>query len=221
MTPGKLLSVSGLVLVVGALLTVLMAIINALFYSNPNPTQLTMSPSWLIVNLLMAIGVTLILLSLPALYLRQAEATGWMGLAGYICIFLGGLILGVFTSLLSAVVAPYLAQHAPKLLADNGPPALNAATMIGAILLGVGGLLFGYATLRARILPNGAAYLLIAGAILTLLTLLPLPGLAGMLLGQLSQVVFVLALAWLGYALWAEGRGLPVPGLRLGLGAAR
>ena len=58
----------------------------------------------------------------------------------------------------------------------------------------LGWLLFGVATLRARLYPRVAAILLMVGA---LLILIPLPG---------TAVVFAVAMAWLGFTLFT-GRG--------------
>ncbi len=62
----------------------------------------------------------------------------------------------------------------------------------------LGWVLFGVATLRARVYPRASAMLLIAGA---LILLLPLP---------LGGIVFAGALAWMGYVLFT-GRGEEAP----------
>ncbi len=58
------------------------------------------------------------------------------------------------------------------------------------ITFGVGWLLFGIATLRARIFPRAAAILLLIGAVIAVL---PLP---------FTVIVFAIAVAWLGFALF-------------------
>ncbi len=75
---------------------------------------------------------------------------------------------------------------------QSGPISLQSA--VGFILLSgifaVGWLLFGVATLRAHVYPRWAALLLMVGAVLGFF---PLP---------LNTVVFGVAVAWLGFALF-------------------
>ncbi len=66
----------------------------------------------------------------------------------------------------------------------------------------LGGLLFGIATFRARILPRWAAGLLACSGPLASIVVALLPH----QLERLAAVPMGFALAWLGYALWSERR---------------
>src|SRR3712207_6222259 len=79
--------------------------------------------------------------------------------------------------------------------------ALPAAYGLLGILYMLGGLLFGIATLRARILPRWPAGLLAVAAVLT-----PAAALLPHDIQRLAAIPVGLALAWLGYALWSERR---------------
>jgi len=89
----------------------------------------------------------------------------------------------------------------------NGTPStvdlglLPTLWTLTAPLYILGGLSFGIATFRARILPRGAAVLLAAGTVLApVAVLVPLEA-------QPKMAIPVgLALAWLGYALFTERR---------------
>jgi hypothetical protein len=88
--------------------------------------------------------------------------------------------------------------------------ALAALWSLLGVLLVLGGLLFGIATLRAGILPRWAAGLLAVGA-----GLAPVYALIPHELEPLAAVPVGVGLAWLGYALWSERRAHaadPVPG---------
>ena len=76
-----------------------------------------------------------------------------------------------------------------------------AGYLLTFVLLALGWLLFGLASLRASVLPRGASVLLMVGAVLQFVLLsLEFPG---------STVVFGAALAWMGYAI-GSGSDHPV-----------
>jgi hypothetical protein len=131
------------------------------------------------------LGVVFVLLGLLALYVRQSEAAGALGLIGFLVAFFGTVLAaGFFWA--SAFIAPALADVAPEFL-DEGPPPGFFLTAIAFVL---GWLLFAVGTLRARIFPRAAAILLIVGAVAIVV---PLP---------FTFVVFAVAVAWLGFALF-------------------
>lgn len=151
------------------------------------------------------------LIGVLGIYARQANAAGWLGLAGF-------LLFSLFWTATTAVtfaeafLLPLLASDAPKFVegfmgifggAASEVPlgALSALAPIAAGLYIAGGLLLGIATFRASILPRGAAGLLIIGAVAPLASaLLPHP------FDRILAVPMGAALAWLGYALWSERR---------------
>ena len=134
------------------------------------------------------IGAVLLLIGLVGLYARQSEAAGPLGLAGFLVAFLGtALFMGFVWAIL--FLTPTLAVEAPVLL-DEGPPPGFFFTLI---TFSVGWLLFGIATLLARVYPRTAALVLIIGAVLAIL---PLP---------FTGIVLAVAVGWLGFALFTEG----------------
>ena len=153
----------------------------------------------------------LFLVGLTGLYARQVKETGWLGLVGFFLFSLSWALNMAFI-FAEAFIVPLLVTTAPTFVDGffgifNGHPiemSLGALPMLYALtglLYMLGGLLFGIATFRANILPRPAAGLL---AIVSALT----PA-AAMLPHELQRLVGMpvgLALAWLGYALWAEHR---------------
>ena len=141
--------------------------------------------------LIMITGV-LLPLGLVGLYARQSEASGPLGLVGFVVAFAGTvLVAGFFWT--SAFIAPVLAVEAPELLAVRSLPGFFRSF----IVFGLGWVLFGVATLRAGVYPRSAAVLLIVDALLTVIRL------------PLTSVVLGAAVAWMGWYVLVTGRGTP------------
>jgi len=166
---------------------------------------------WIIVHVIAMAMSIFGLFGMAGLYARQAEKSGWLGLAGYLLFSLWlALILG-FT-FVEVFVLPILATAAPAFVAGwlgmftGTASALDLGalpivwTLTGPIYI-LGGLLFGIATFRAAILPRWAGILLAVGTVIGPIAILFPP--------EYQPKVAVpvgLALAWLGYALWSERR---------------
>ena len=135
------------------------------------------------------LGSVLILFGLFGLYASQSEATGTLGLVGFLIAFLG-TALAAGAGWDQAFIAPRIAELEPGLL---GMP--NLAFPLSFAIFAVGWLLFGIATLRAGVYPRVAAILLIVGAVLTFVSFL-FPA-SGLVLG--------IGVAWLGFVLFTGG----------------
>ena len=94
----------------------------------------------------------LLLLSLPAMYARQAAAAGWLGFTGHALLQIGMLLFVV-------ALSPDLRNPSYKPPASEG----NAIDFFLAIALSLGLLLTAIATIRAGILPRWAGILLLVG----------------------------------------------------------
>lgn len=186
----------------------------------PNILPSVSTSRWLIVHAV-AIAISVFgLLGITGLYARQAHAAGWLGLAGYL-LFSLWLVLFLAFTFFEAFILPLLATEAPA-FAEGFLEIFtgSAAEMNFGVLAGLwglsdalflfGGLVFGIATFRARILSRWAAGALISGWALA-----PASALLPHELRPLVAVPIGLGLAWLGYALWSERRAPaaePVPG---------
>ena len=186
----------------------------------PNILSSVSTSRWVIVH---AVAIAMSLFGLPGItgvYARQAHAAGWLGLAGYLLFSLWLVLILAFT-FFEVFILPLLATEAPTFAAGFlGIFTGSAVEMNFGVLAGLwglsdalflfGGLLFGIATIRARILTRWAAgAMILAWVLATASALLPNE------LRPLVAVPIGLALAWLGYALWSERRAHasePVPG---------
>ena len=176
--------------------------------------------SWAIITTLKTIMCLLFLLGIAGLYARQVREVGWLGLAGFLLFSLSWWLQTAY-AFAEAFVLPHLAAAVPTFVESflgifNGNPgeidlgALAALYGLVGVLYMLGGLLFGIATLRAGILPRRAAGLLAVAAALT-----PAAALLPHYIQRMAAVPVALAVAWLGYALWAERRERapePAPG---------
>jgi hypothetical protein len=120
----------------------------------------------------------LLLLGLVGLYARQAEATGIPGLASFLVAFFG--------------------------------TALAQGFVLAGLLADLGWALFGVASLQARVYPRAASILLVVGAVGTgVASALPRgePGSFLMYAVIGADVILNAAIIWLGFNLFAKGRG--------------
>lgn len=132
------------------------------------------------------IGSILLLLGLVSLYVSQSEAASVLGLVGFLVAFVGTTLL-VGALWFELFITPALAAEAPELAeAELGLAGFILVLLAGAL----GWVLFGAATLRARVYPRGAAVLLIVGG---LVAFTPIP---------LAGIVFSGAVAWMGFTLF-------------------
>jgi hypothetical protein len=153
------------------------------------------------------------LLGIAGLYARQVEESGWLGLAGYLVFSLSWAVQSGFV-FIEVFVLPVLASAAPQFVETllgvvNGQPGsmnIGALPAVYNLLVGIpymlGGVLFGIAMFRARVLPRLPAALLAAIALLT-------PA-AAMLPHAVQRIAagipMGIVMAWLGFALLTERR---------------
>lgn len=132
-------------------------------------------------KLLMAV---LALVGITGMYLSQVRRNGILGLIGYVVLGAGYLLIACMTYL-AALVMPHLVTTDPAYVEDvltqitGGTPTgdiglLGLALKIQDMSFLVGGLIFGVALFRARVLARWATALLAAGGVITiLLTVMP------------------------------------------------
>ncbi len=185
MSPSNLLRLGGVAAVLGGMLLIssglTQLVLNLLF---PNPgavNELAIAASSVQLTLAL-LGQPLVVLGLVALYVRQSEATGVLGLIGFLMAFLG-------MALVSALGVEGVEGVAP--------------------LANLGWALFGVVSLRAGVYPRGAAILLILSAVIGgMFSFL----VVALVVGPVSLLVFVgvgagivlnATIVWLGYDLFS------------------
>src|SRR2546421_949136 len=173
---------SGLALLFGGLLTlvcftILYGIVSTNWsdkttsFQTPGPT----SPAWLLLNLMVVIGSTLIVLGLPGVYAHQAKRAGWQGLAGLVLTVFAILMTGVFGTALNIFGIKFVGMDATALVSSAGIPALNLLFIGVCLVFSLGTILLGWATIRAGMLPAAAGVAILVAGLVTIVRFIPLP----------------------------------------------
>jgi len=177
----------------------------------PMVVSSTTTTEWVIRNAAKGVMAALALVGITGLYLRQVRQAGLLGLIGYLLFGLGYLfIFGV--EVISSSVLPALTDIAPGYVNDvlvaaaGGSPAgdiggLQTVFDLNGFAFVAGGVLFGIALFRARVLARWAAVLLALGTGATLaLAVLP---------ESFNRPIAIptgIALIGLGISLWRDQR---------------
>jgi len=217
----RLIRAAGLATLVGSALLALFP----LAHPNHDPAGFT-SWRWIPAHLLAHLAAIAYLFGLPALYVRQGERNGWVGLAGYVLATLGTAQL-LMVAWVELFVMPFIALRFPA-LTDTPPPGVDVAAMLMQASLAVGYSVLGLGVVRAGVLPRGAGLLLVIAA--------PLFGLGDLLVQVVAPgamidtfvpatELFAVAMGALGLALWrgqgARQQARAGAGAVPGLGGAR
>src|ERR1041384_7398000 len=148
------------------------------------------------------------LFGMAGLYARQAEKSGWLGLAGFI-MFSVWMTLVTGFSFVEAFILPKLATgylafvEAILGMFSSIPSEIDLRILptlwnISGPLYIFGPLLFGIATFRAGVLPRWAGALLVLGAVLV-----PVGAIVPLEYQPKIMIPVGLAVGWLGYALFS------------------
>lgn len=198
---------SGLALLVSGVVGTVEAVASALLYPGHEVTsQQILSFPWMLLTSLYLAGFLLLALGLPGMYRRQSARAGGWGRAGFIVMLVGVILGGVLVGLLQIATMPAEAQSDPKSFPAGSQLTAGGYALfvlIPVLLIAIGALLLGVASLRARAYPRGAAILLLAAGIIGLVALV-MPGIIGNVLEALWNAVFFLAFGWFGFALVAR-----------------
>ncbi len=172
--------------------------------------------NWQVRSIAKVVMCWLAIAGLTGIYLRQRRQVGRLGLVGYVTLAVGYLLMSSVESV-AAFVLPGMAHSRPGYVNDvlRASAGLKTAGDIGAMqtlfnLVGVfymvGGLLFGIALFRARVLSRWAAALLAIGTVGTAaLKFLPVS------FDRPMAVPTGVALIGLGVSLWRTQRAVTVP----------
>jgi hypothetical protein len=180
--------------------------------AGPEPAAFAKDDLWVPVNTLGVMGAALVLLGLPAMYAWMAGPTGLLGLVGVVLISVAWMFFGVFLSLYSVLVLPWLVDKAPSLVATSAPLPVGfiIAFLGGMVAWLVGTVLLAIPFLRGPVQPRWVGYVLPASALwmvagnLIIAPSGPATNLAINLLSNLGPVLLLVGVGYLGYRTWSE-----------------
>jgi hypothetical protein len=205
-TTTKLTRAAGLCAVVAGLLFI------AIQIKHPHlDVAFVSTTEWKVRQAAKVLMATLSLAGITGMYLRQVMRSGVLGLIGYVLFAIAYLIM-LTIEVAGLVVVPSIAHGSPGYVTDvlaaaTGGHAtgdiglMKPLTMLNGVTYIGGGLVFGIALFRAKILARWAAALMAVGAVATVgVSLLP----------QVNYRLFAIpmgvAFVGLGYSLWREQR---------------
>jgi hypothetical protein len=190
--PSNLLRASGLALVLAAAMFAIADLLALAILAKAGAAydvkQVAQTGTFFLQSLLTFFAGALLLGGLVGLYVRQCEAAGKLGVIGFVLAFFGTVVVeGDFYT--NTFVTPLVAQEAPAFLDNPLSGFLQVWLPFDFTLLAFSWLILAVATVRAHVYPRGAAWFLLASA---LVALVPLP---------LVNIPLDAALAWLGLVL--------------------
>jgi hypothetical protein len=166
---------------------------------------------WVVRSCAKTVMAAFALVGITGMYLRQFRTSGLLGLVGYL-IFAAGYLTMFSVEVIAAAVLPGLARSEPGYVnnvivaaaggtPDGGIGGMQTLLNLAGIAYIAGGLLFGIALFRARILARWAAVLLAVGTVGTAaLAVLPES------FNRPAAVPVGVALIGLGVSLWRNAR---------------
>lgn len=170
------------------------------------------------------VGGSLVMGAWPAVYLRQHLETGLLGFAGFVLVLVAGMALTVGFPLLQLLTFPWIAATAiSNQTLDEGPVVFTVFFAVASGVVTLGGILFGVASIRARIFSRALSVAFIVLAVASaILGFLSLPGGGGIQMswwwgttGTFGVIAYMIGLCWFGIELLRGTRvGAGVPDAR-------
>lgn len=190
-----LFRLGGLAAVIGGVLLGLDVVLHLFVDDTLTPSELGGLPHevWHVPGI---IALPLALLGLVAIYLRQSRESGRTGLWGFVLLVIGMTIGAVYSTVFHGVFLPAIEGIEAGLferLVDNTTAAqFYRGVIVQALGLGLGAILFGVATIRARVFSLWTGWLFVGAAAFAAANQVWAEG------QLVSRALFAVAFIWLG-----------------------
>ncbi len=215
MNGSRLLRAGGFALVAGSAAFVAHVILRSVVTAGADPLAVARASFWAPLNGLGLAGALLVLLGLPAIVPRLSIAGGRAGTIGLALLAVSWTFFGLFLSLYSLLVLPWLAEQAPWLMGAGAslPFAFVVTFAVGMLSWIAGAVLFATPFIRHRAGPAWVGYVLLASSVALVVgnfVLAPSGPVANLPLNLLSNSAPVLLLAAVGYLGFRLCAGAPM-----------
>jgi hypothetical protein len=166
-----------IVLIVGAYLAVAHLALQFVFVSFSDPAVMLADPVFRALNLAYAAAFSGLAIAACAAYDKQARAAGTFGLVALCAAIVGTVNLGA-NMWFEGFAAPWLADLVPQVLTAEKTMFWKVGYLSSYTLFSIGWVLFGLASLRARVFPRLISLAIVAGGIIGFLAAKPPYGVA-------------------------------------------
>jgi hypothetical protein len=177
-----------IVLIVGAYLAVIHLVLEFVFIRFSDLAVMLADPTFRVVNLAYAAAFSGLAIAACAAYDKQAREAGRFGLVALCAAIIGTVNLGA-NMWFEGFAVPWLAGEVPQILTAEKTLFWQVGYYSSYLLFAIGWVLFGLASLRARVFPRLISLAIVAGGIIGFLAARPPYGVA-------------LGLALLGLGIW-------------------
>ena len=161
-----------IVLAVGAYLAVAHVALQFVFMSFNDPAVMLADPIFRGLNLAYAAAFSGLAIAACAAYDKQARAAGTFGLVAFCAAMVGTVNLGA-DMWFEGFAVPWLADVVPQVLTAEKTMFWKVGYLSSYILFSIGWVLFGLASLRARVFPRLISLAIVAGGIIGFLAARP------------------------------------------------
>lgn len=173
MTSNRLYGLSGWLLLVGAVDSIVALLLSDLLLDGSRPTHAG-DPLWTVVNLLAMIGGLAVVLAMIGVYVRVSDRAGWPGLVGWTLLQVANIMISMGLTAVYLLAVPVLGPNQRQAFdaatgSQPGNPVL-LFSLVGLLALIVGVTTFGFAIRRAQVFPSWTGWALIVAGLATLLT---------------------------------------------------
>jgi hypothetical protein len=166
-----------IVLIVGAYLTVTHLALEFVFVSFSDLAVMVADPLFRVLNLAYAAAFSGLAIAACAAYDRQAREAGAFGLVALCAAIIGTVNLGA-NMWFEGFAVPWLAGEVPQILTAEKTLFWQVGYLSSYILFSIGWVLFGIASLRARVFPRFISLAIVVGGLIGFLAARPPYGVA-------------------------------------------
>jgi hypothetical protein len=166
-----------IVLIVGAYLAVIHLVLEFVFIRFSDLAVMLADPTFRVVNLAYAAAFSGLAIAACAAYDKQAREAGTFGLVAFCAAIIGTVNLGA-NMWFEGFAVPWLAGEVPQILTAEKTLFWQVGYYSSYLLFAVGWVLFGLASLRARVFPRLISLAIVAGGAIGFLAARPPYGVA-------------------------------------------